>query len=207
LVRRVLSPPNPRRRVGHATTRMSRSGISLGAAGDSTPGAAKVADVGPIPRVQAAQVLLRINEASGPPGSVTPVHSHPGSEAFYVLAGEQTIRGVHETPRPGRPRGTRPRRGHGDAGLEQRDERPACAGDVRGGRRQAVLVARGPAPSDRCPRSRCADHSCRTSSSPPLRTPKTPGRSRRSVSRGFRTRRRARPSHDLLKPLPGASRC
>jgi uncharacterized cupin superfamily protein len=41
--------------------------------------------------------LLRINEASGPPGSVTPVHSHPGSEAFYVLAGEQSVRGAHGT--------------------------------------------------------------------------------------------------------------
>lgn len=71
--------------------------FTLGAAGDSTPGATKVAEVGPIPPVQAAQVLLRINDASGPPGSVTPVHSHPGSEAFYVLAGEQTIRGAHDT--------------------------------------------------------------------------------------------------------------
>jgi quercetin dioxygenase-like cupin family protein len=34
-------------------------------------------------------------EASGPPGSVTPVHSRPGSEAVYVLAGEQTFRGPH----------------------------------------------------------------------------------------------------------------
>jgi hypothetical protein len=25
------------------------------------------------------------------------VHSHPGSEAFYVLSGEQSIRGAHET--------------------------------------------------------------------------------------------------------------
>jgi hypothetical protein len=71
--------------------------FTLGSAGDATPGATKVAEVGPIPRVQAAQVLLRINDASGPPGSVTPVHSHPGSEAFYVLAGEQTIRGAHDT--------------------------------------------------------------------------------------------------------------
>jgi hypothetical protein len=71
--------------------------FTLGAAGDATPGATKVAEVGPIPRVQAAQYLLRINDASGPPGSVTPVHSHPGSEAFYVLTGEQSIRGAHDT--------------------------------------------------------------------------------------------------------------
>lgn len=61
--------------------------------GVSSPDASKVAEVGPIPRVSAAQYLLRINDASGPPGSVTPVHSHPGSEAFFVLSGEQSIRG------------------------------------------------------------------------------------------------------------------
>jgi len=66
--------------------------FTLGSSGGSTPGGAKVAEVGPIPRIVAPQYLLRINEASGPPGSVTPQHTHPGSEAFYVLAGEQTIR-------------------------------------------------------------------------------------------------------------------
>ena len=73
--------------------------FTLGAAGAATPGTTKVAEVGPIARVQAPQYLLRINDASGPPGSVTPVHSHPGSEAFYVLGGEQSIRGAHDTLR------------------------------------------------------------------------------------------------------------
>jgi hypothetical protein len=58
-------------------------------------GAIKVAKIGPIPRVHAARYLLRINDASGPPGSLTPVHSHPGSEAFLVLDGEQSIQGTH----------------------------------------------------------------------------------------------------------------
>jgi hypothetical protein len=71
--------------------------FTLGAAGGSSPGATQVAEVGPIPRVQASRYLLRINDASGPPGSVTPVHSHPGSEAFFVLTGEQSIRGAHGT--------------------------------------------------------------------------------------------------------------
>jgi len=71
--------------------------FTLGRSGASTPGATQVAEVGPIPRVQAAQYLLRINDASGPPGAVTPIHSHPGSEAFYVLEGEQSIRGAHGT--------------------------------------------------------------------------------------------------------------
>jgi hypothetical protein len=71
--------------------------FTLGAAGGSSPGGTKVSEVGPIARVDASQYLLRINEASGPPGSITPVHSHPGSEAFFVLAGEQSIRGAHGT--------------------------------------------------------------------------------------------------------------
>jgi quercetin dioxygenase-like cupin family protein len=64
--------------------------ITLGAAGGATAGGAKVAEVGPLPKVAAAQYLLQVNEASGPPGSVTPEHSHPGSETFYVLAGAST---------------------------------------------------------------------------------------------------------------------
>lgn len=69
--------------------------FTLGPAGGASAGATRVAEVGPIPSVVAAQYLLRINEASGPPGSVTAVHSHPGSEAFYVLAGESSSRTPH----------------------------------------------------------------------------------------------------------------
>ena len=57
-----------------------------------TEGAKHEAEIGPVPKVIATEYLLRINEASGPPGSVTSVHTHPGSEAFYVLSGEQSIR-------------------------------------------------------------------------------------------------------------------
>ena len=73
--------------------------FTLGPAGGSTAGGTKVAEVGPIPRIVAPQYLLRINEASGAPGSVTSIHTHPGSEAFYVLAGEQTIRTLKGTIR------------------------------------------------------------------------------------------------------------
>ena len=73
--------------------------FTLGAPGGSSGAGAKVGEVGPIPRFEAAEYLLRINEASGAPGSVTAVHSHPGSEAFFVLAGEQSIRGPHDTLR------------------------------------------------------------------------------------------------------------
>lgn len=59
------------------------------------PKGTPVAELGPIPRISAPEYLLRINEATGAPGSVTSVHSHPGSEAFLVLAGEQSIRSPH----------------------------------------------------------------------------------------------------------------
>lgn len=61
----------------------------------SSAGGQHVAEVGPLPVVNASEYLIRINEASGPRGSVTSVHSHPGSEAFFVLAGEQSIRSPH----------------------------------------------------------------------------------------------------------------
>jgi quercetin dioxygenase-like cupin family protein len=67
--------------------------FTLAATGGTTPGGTRVAEVGPIPRVKATQYLLRINEATGVPGSKTSVHSHPGSEAFFVLSGEQSIQG------------------------------------------------------------------------------------------------------------------
>jgi hypothetical protein len=71
--------------------------FTLGAAGGATPGAAKVAEIGPVPPIKAAEYLIRINHASGPPGARTPPHSHPGSEAFYVLRGrlgQKTLHGV-----------------------------------------------------------------------------------------------------------------
>jgi hypothetical protein len=69
--------------------------FTLGPPGGASKGGIKVADVGPIPEVGASQYLLRINEATGRPGSITPVHTHPGSEAFFVLSGKQTIRTPH----------------------------------------------------------------------------------------------------------------
>ncbi|GAB6194805.1 cupin domain-containing protein [Lysobacter xanthus] len=66
--------------------------FTLGAAGGSTPGGTFVREIGPIRRIDAPEYLLRINFASGPAGAVTPVHSHPGSEAFLVLAGEHRLR-------------------------------------------------------------------------------------------------------------------
>lgn len=66
--------------------------FTLGPPGGSSAGGTKVAEVGPIPRFIAPQYLLRINAASGTPGAMTPVHTHPGSETFFVLTGAQTVR-------------------------------------------------------------------------------------------------------------------
>jgi hypothetical protein len=73
--------------------------FTLGAKGDSTPGGSKVAEIGPVPPFAAPEYLLRIIRSGGPPMATTPVHIHPGSEAFYVLAGEQTQRTPHGVTR------------------------------------------------------------------------------------------------------------
>lgn len=61
--------------------------FTLGAKDDKGAGGSHVVQIGPIPQIAAPEYLLRINHASGPPGAKTDAHSHPGSEAFYVLAG------------------------------------------------------------------------------------------------------------------------
>jgi quercetin dioxygenase-like cupin family protein len=61
--------------------------FTLGAKGGATPGGSKVAEIGPLPPISAPEYLLRVNHGSGAPGSRTSTHTHPGSEAFYVVAG------------------------------------------------------------------------------------------------------------------------
>jgi hypothetical protein len=62
--------------------------FTLGPQGAATPGGTKLAEMGPVPPISAPEYLLRVNYGSGPPGAKTPVHSHSGSEAFYVVAGK-----------------------------------------------------------------------------------------------------------------------
>ncbi len=69
--------------------------FTLGAKGGSSPDGTKVAEVGPVPPFSAPEYLLRINSASGAPGAKTPVHTHPGSESFYVLTGEVSQKTPH----------------------------------------------------------------------------------------------------------------
>jgi quercetin dioxygenase-like cupin family protein len=51
-----------------------------------------MASIGPIDRFEASSYMLRINVSDAPPGTKTSVHSHPGSEAMYVMSGEATVR-------------------------------------------------------------------------------------------------------------------
>ncbi|MFT3817604.1 MAG: hypothetical protein QM750_08270 [Rubrivivax sp.] len=69
--------------------------FTLGAKGKATPGGSRVAEIGPVPPLAAPEYLLRVNHGSGPPGSKTPAHTHPGSEAFYVVAGRLGQRTPH----------------------------------------------------------------------------------------------------------------
>lgn len=69
--------------------------FTLGARGGATRGGTKIAEIGPIPTPTAHNYLLRINHAGGPPGAQTPVHTHPGAEAIYVLSGEVSQRTHH----------------------------------------------------------------------------------------------------------------
>jgi hypothetical protein len=48
-----------------------------------------------VPPFSAPEYLLRINSASGASGAKTPVHTHPGSESFYVLTGELSQKTPH----------------------------------------------------------------------------------------------------------------
>jgi len=69
--------------------------FTLGPKGGVTPGGTKIAEVGPVPVVTASEYLLRVNHGYGPPGAKTPVHTHPGSEAFYVVAGRLGQKTTH----------------------------------------------------------------------------------------------------------------
>ena len=69
--------------------------FTLGSENQSTPGGKKEAEIGPLPPVCAPEYLLRINNASRPPGARTQVHTHPGCETFYVLTGQLSQKTAH----------------------------------------------------------------------------------------------------------------
>jgi hypothetical protein len=91
--------------------------FTLGQKGGATGGAKKVVEIGPVPTISAPEYLLRINHAGGPPGAKTPVHSHPGSEAFYVLSGQLGQKTPHGVM-------------HADAGQSMNGHRPGMPMEV-----------------------------------------------------------------------------
>ena len=91
--------------------------FTLGPKGAPTHGGTKVVEIGPVPPITAPEYLLRINHASGSPGAKTPVHTHPGSEAFYVLAGQLGQRTPHGVS-------------HADAGQSMNGHGPDTAMEV-----------------------------------------------------------------------------
>ena len=73
--------------------------FTLGQQAQPSRGGTKVAEVGPLAKVEAGEYLLRVNEGHGAPGGMTPVHTHPGSEAFFVLEGELNQKTPHGVSR------------------------------------------------------------------------------------------------------------
>jgi hypothetical protein len=71
--------------------------FTLGAKSAATPGGSKVLEIGPVPQITAPEYLLRINYTGGPAGAKTPIHTHPGSEAFYILTGRLGMNNPHGT--------------------------------------------------------------------------------------------------------------
>lgn len=69
--------------------------FTLGQKGQSSQGGGKVVEIGPVPPITATEYLLRINNTGGPPGAKTPVHTHAGSETFYVLTGQLSQKSPH----------------------------------------------------------------------------------------------------------------
>ena len=69
--------------------------FTLGPKDGSSVGGTRVVEIGPVPPVSAGEYLLRVNRAGGAPGVKTSVHTHPGPEAFYVLAGKLGQRTPH----------------------------------------------------------------------------------------------------------------
>lgn len=65
--------------------------LTLGPEEMEAHGGEPVATAGPLARFEAPEYLMRINVTDAPPGTATSVHSHPGSEAIYILSGEATI--------------------------------------------------------------------------------------------------------------------
>jgi quercetin dioxygenase-like cupin family protein len=71
--------------------------FTLAPEGAAARGGSAVAVVGPLEEVTAATYLLSIREGIAPPSAETMIHTHPGTEAFYIVNGQLTFRTKHGT--------------------------------------------------------------------------------------------------------------
>lgn len=79
--------------TGEADGRVWR--FTLGPPGERTPGMRLEAEIGPVPVPEASAWVLLLNRAGGSPRAQTPVHRHPGSEAFFVRSGRLCQKTMH----------------------------------------------------------------------------------------------------------------
>lgn len=69
--------------------------FTLGPKGSAITGGSNAVEIGPVLPINATNYMLRINYVSAPPGAKTSVHTHPGSETFYVLTGQLGQKSSH----------------------------------------------------------------------------------------------------------------
>jgi len=67
---------------------------TIAPAGWKPSGGERVSEIGPLPVIAGEAYMAQSMEAIFPPGFDTPVHRHPGPEAWYTVAGEVCL----ETP-------------------------------------------------------------------------------------------------------------
>lgn len=58
---------------------------------DDHHGGTHVARIGPLQLPEAKRYTMRVLSTRLAPGSMTPVHRHPGPEVFYIVSGEQCL--------------------------------------------------------------------------------------------------------------------
>ncbi len=117
--------------------------FTLGPKGMPMHGGSMVTEIGPLVDVSAPEYLLLIAHGVAAPGAKCGVHTHPGTEAFFVLEGQlsqQTPHGVNVVE-AGKTLAGGARRGS-DGGHQQRRGRTALADHVRRGCEQAIRVGR-----------------------------------------------------------------
>ena len=65
--------------------------LTLGPQGGTSTGGTLVTELGPLVIPSATAYTLRLQQRVSQPGCEGDAHTHPGAEAWYLLAGEQTI--------------------------------------------------------------------------------------------------------------------